>query len=125
VDPTDLKYTREHEWVRVEGDEAIVGITDFAQDQLGDIVYVELPKVGSKVEQNKQFGVVESVKTASDLYSPLSGEVVAINETLVDSPESVNDAPYEDGWMIRVRPSDTAEFAELLSAEEYKTLTGE
>lgn len=125
MNPSDLKYTREHEWVRVEGDEAIVGITEFAQDQLGDIVYVELPRVGARVEQNKQFGVVESVKTASDLYAPLSGEVIAINEMLVDTPESVNDAPYQDGWMIRVRPSNTAELAELLTADEYESLTGE
>lgn len=125
MNPSELKYTSEHEWVRLDGDEAIVGITEYAQDQLGDIVYVELPKVGSRVEQNKQFGVVESVKTASDLYAPLSGEVVAINGTLADAPEVVNDAPYGDGWMIRVRPDDLNELSSLLSAEQYRDLTGE
>jgi glycine cleavage system H protein len=125
VNPPDLKYTSEHEWVRIDGDEAVVGITEFAQDQLGDVVYVELPAVGTRVEQNKQFGVVESVKTASDLYSPLSGEVVAINETLTDQPQAVNDAPYGEGWMIRVRPDNLAELSSLLSAEQYADLTGD
>jgi glycine cleavage system H protein len=125
VNPPDLKYTSEHEWVRVDNGEAVVGITEFAQDQLGDVVYVELPPVGTRVEQNKQFGVVESVKTASDLYSPLSGEVVAINETLADEPQAVNDAPYGDGWMIRVRPDNMAQLDSLLSAEQYADLTGD
>ena len=125
MNPPDLKYTSEHEWVRIDNDEAVVGITEFAQDQLGDVVYVELPPVGTRVEQNKQFGVVESVKTASDLYSPLSGEVVAINETLADEPQAVNDAPYGDGWMIRVRPDNVAELDSLLSAEQYADLTGD
>ena len=125
MNPPDLKYTSEHEWVRIDNGEAVVGITEFAQDQLGDVVYVELPPVGTRVEQNKQFGVVESVKTASDLYSPLSGEVVAINETLVDEPQVVNDEPYGDGWMIRVRPDNVAELDSLLSAEQYADLTGD
>jgi glycine cleavage system H protein len=125
VYPPDLKYTSEHEWVRIDNGEAVVGITEFAQDQLGDVVYVELPPVGTRVEQNKQFGVVESVKTASDLYSPLSGEVVAINETLADEPQVVNDEPYGDGWMIRVRPDNVAELDSLLSAEQYADLTGD
>jgi glycine cleavage system H protein len=125
VNPPDLKYTSEHEWVRIDNGEAVVGITEFAQDQLGDVVYVELPPVGTRVEQNKQFGVVESVKTASDLYSPLSGEVVAINETLADEPQVVNDEPYGDGWMIRVRPDNVAELDSLLSAEQYADLTGD
>ena len=125
MNPPDLKYTSEHEWVRIDNGEAVVGITEFAQDQLGDVVYVELPPVGTRVEQNKQFGVVESVKTASDLYSPLSGEVVAINETLADEPQAVNDAPYGDGWMIRVRPDNVAELDSLLSAEQYADLTGD
>ena len=124
MNPSDLKYTSEHEWVRMDGDEAIVGITEYAQDQLGDIVYVELPKIGARVSQNDQFGVVESVKTASDLFAPVSGEVVAINDTLADTPEAVNDAPYSDGWMIRVRLEDQAELANLLSAEQYGELTG-
>jgi glycine cleavage system H protein len=125
VNPPDLKYTSEHEWVRMDGEEAVVGITEFAQDQLGDVVYVELPAVGTRVEQNKQFGVVESVKTASDLYSPLTGEVIAINETLADEPQAVNDAPYGDGWMIRVRPDHLDELESLLSAEQYADLTGD
>jgi glycine cleavage system H protein len=125
VNPPELKYTSEHEWVRVDGEEAVVGITEFAQDQLGDVVYVELPSVGTRVEQNKQFGVVESVKTASDLYSPLTGEVTAVNETLVDEPQSVNDAPYGEGWMIRVRPDNLSQLDSLLSAEQYADLTGD
>ncbi len=125
MNPPELKYTSEHEWVRVDGEEAVVGITEFAQDQLGDVVYVELPNVGTRVEQNKQFGVVESVKTASDLYSPLTGEVTAVNETLVDEPQSVNDAPYGEGWMIRVRPDNLSQLDSLLSAEQYADLTGD
>jgi glycine cleavage system H protein len=125
VNPPELKYTSEHEWVRVDGEEAVVGITEFAQDQLGDVVYVELPSVGTRIEQNKQFGVVESVKTASDLYSPLTGEVTAVNETLVDEPQSVNDAPYGEGWMIRVRPDNLSQLDSLLSAEQYADLTGD
>ncbi len=125
MNPPELKYTSEHEWVRVDGDEAVVGITEFAQDQLGDVVYVELPSVGTRIEQNKQFGVVESVKTASDLYSPLTGEVTAVNDTLVDEPQSVNDAPYGEGWMIRVRPDNLSELDSLLSAEQYADLTGD
>jgi glycine cleavage system H protein len=125
VNPPELKYTSEHEWVRVDGEEAVVGITEFAQDQLGDVVYVELPSVGTRVEQNKQFGVVESVKTASDLYSPVTGEVTAVNETLVDEPQSVNDAPYGEGWMIRVRPDNLSQLDSLLSAEQYADLTGD
>lgn len=125
MNPPDLKYTSEHEWVRMDGEEAVIGITEFAQDQLGDVVYVELPAIGTRVEQNKQFGVVESVKTASDLYSPLSGEVIALNETLADEPQVVNDAPYGEGWMIRVRPDNLIELESLLSAEQYADLTGE
>jgi len=125
VNPPELKYTSEHEWVRVDGEEAVVGITEFAQDQLGDVVYVELPSVGTRIEQNKQFGVVESVKTASDLYSPLTGVVTAVNDTLVDEPQSVNDEPYGEGWMIRVRPDDLSELDALLSAEQYADLTGD
>lgn len=125
MNPPDLKYTSEHEWVRMDGDEAVIGITEFAQDQLGDIVYVELPAVGARIEQHKQFGVVESVKTASDLYAPISGVIIAVNGSLVDEPQAVNDAPYGDGWMLRVRPDNTAELNELLSAQQYTDLTGE
>ncbi len=118
--PKDLKYSKEHEWVRVEGDDAIVGITDYAQAELGDVVFLELPKQGDKVSQFQTFGVVESVKAASDLYSPISGEVVAVNDQLLNQPEVVNKSPYEEAWMIRVRMSDRKELDALLSAEEYE-----
>jgi glycine cleavage system H protein len=119
MDPDDRKYTEEHEWVLLDGPTATVGITRYAQDQLGDIVYVELPKVGGRVEQGKSFGVVESVKTASDLYAPISGEVVEVNGALRDQPELVNQSPYEDGWMIKVRPESAAEMDSLMNAAQY------
>ena len=123
MDPNDRRYSKEHEWAKVEGDVAIVGITDYAQDQLGDVVYVELPTVGDRVEQFKVFGVIESVKTASDLYSPVSGQVVEINSALVDEPAQVNDSPYEEGWLIKVRPDDPGilerELANLMDADAY------
>ncbi len=118
--PKDLRYSKEHEWVRVEGDEAAVGITDYAQAELGDVVFLELPKQGDKVSQFQTFGVVESVKAASDLYSPVSGEVTAVNDKLLNQPEMVNKSPYEGAWMIRVRLSDPKELDALLSAEEYE-----
>lgn len=118
--PAELKYTVEHEWVREEGDLAVVGITDHAQKELGDVVYVELPELGDTTTIDKPFGVVESVKTASDLFAPLSGEVVAINEALEDTPELVNDDPYGEGWMIKIRSSDESEWDKLLDAEAYK-----
>ena len=127
MNPTDRKYSKEHEWARVEGDLAVIGITDYAQDQLGDVVYVELPKVGERVEQFKVFGVIESVKTASDLYAPISGEIVEINQSVVDEPAQVNDAPYGDGWLIKVRPDDAATLNQqldaLMDAESYAELT--
>jgi glycine cleavage system H protein len=104
--PDDRKYSKEHEWAKVEGGTAVVGITDYAQDQLGDVVYVELPKVGDQVEQFKTFGVIESVKTASDLYAPVSGEVVEVNQALIDEPAKVNESPYDLGWMIKIRAAD-------------------
>jgi glycine cleavage system H protein len=119
VDPTDRRYTAEHEWVKLEGDIAVVGITSFAQDQLGDVVYVELPKVGDRVEAMKAFGVIESVKTASDLFAPVSGTVEAVNSQIESEPQLVNDAPYEGGWLIKVRPDDAAEIDNLLTAEQY------
>jgi glycine cleavage system H protein len=119
--PTDLKYTAEHEWIKVEGDRARIGITDFAQDQLGDVVYVELPKAGTKVSQFAVFGVIDSVKASSDLYSPVSGEVVAVNEALSESPELVNKAPYGDGWMIEVRLTDPGELGKLMDAAAYES----
>jgi glycine cleavage system H protein len=123
--PGDLKYSKEHEWVRLEGDVAVIGITEFAQDELGDIVYVEQPKIGDVVKQNEQFGVVESVKTVSDLYSPVSGEVVEINEDVTGSPENINKDPYGTGWIIKVKTSDTTELDSLLTPEAYKEMIGQ
>ena len=117
--PTELKYAATHEWVRVEVDVATVGISDHAQDALGDLVYVELPSVGDSVQAGDEAGVVESVKAASDIYAPVSGEIVEINEALADSPETVNSAPYTDGWLYRIRISDASELDKLLSADEY------
>ena len=123
--PKDLRYSKEHEWVKVEGDEAVIGITAYAQEQLGDVVYVELPPVGQQIQQFKSFGVVESVKAASDIYAPVSGEVVAINQDLSKSPEKVNEDPYGGGWMLRVRVKDSSELNSLLNASEYEKETGE
>ncbi len=123
--PENLKYTKEHEWAKVEGDVAIVGITDFAQDQLSDIVYVELPEVGAKVRQGEPFGTVEAVKAVSDLYSPVTGEVIEVNQKLADQPELVNQDPYGEGWMIKVKLQDPSEVERLMSAEEYKKLIEE
>ncbi|MGE5618534.1 MAG: glycine cleavage system protein GcvH [Sphingomonadaceae bacterium] len=118
--PKDLRYSKEHEWAKVEGDEAVIGITDHAQEQLGDVVYVDLPSVGQQVQQFKTFGVVESVKAASDLYSPVSGEVVAVNTELAKAPEKVNEDPYGGGWMIRVRLKDKSELEALMDASAYE-----
>jgi glycine cleavage system H protein len=123
--PADRRYTAEHEWIKAEGEQYVVGITAFAQDQLGDIVYIELPKVGDQVEAGKAFGVIESVKTASDLYAPVSGQVTEVNGELVEQPQSVNDDPYQAGWMIKIRPSDSTEVEKLLTAEQYSEQTGE
>lgn len=120
--PTDLRYTRDHEWVRLEGDEATVGITQFAADQLGDIVFVEMPEVGRMLEASKPFGVVESVKAVSDLFAPLAGEVVAVNDRLADAPELVNGDPYAGGWMVRLRIADAADVEDLLDAAAYDAL---
>ena len=120
--PGDLKYTKEHEWAKIEGDRARIGITAFAQEQLGDVVFVELPKVGAKVSGMKTFGVVESVKAVSDLYAPLSGEVVEVNGELPKKPETVNGDPYGAGWMIVIKMSTPAEANALLSAAQYELL---
>lgn len=117
--PNNLKYSKEHEWVRVEGNRAVIGITDFAQSELGDIVFVELPEAGADLAQNTTFGTVESVKTVSDLYAPISGTIVEVNAALVDSPEKVNEAPYEEGWMIVVEIKDAGELDSLLSPDDY------
>jgi glycine cleavage system H protein len=118
--PDNLQYTKDHEWLRVTGDTAEVGITDFAQNALGDVVYVELPNVGDSFDQGKPFGSVESVKSVSELFSPISGEVVEINEALADSPELVNTEPYKGGWMIKLKISDPGEIDSLLNASEYE-----
>jgi len=123
--PEELLYSEEHEWVKKEGDKVRIGITDFAQSELGDIVFVELPEVGDEVESDEPFGSVESVKTVSELYSPVSGKVVEVNEDLDDSPEYVNESPYENAWMIVVELSDDAELDELLSAEAYEAFVKE
>ena len=123
--PSDLRYTREHEWIRVEADTGTVGITDYAQDQLGDIVYVDLPAVGTQVSHMGKFGEIESVKAVSELYSPVSGEVVDVNVALADKPELVNESPYGEGWMILVRLSDRGEMDRLLSAEQYDEYTAQ
>ena len=120
--PAELKYTKDHEWVRIEGDEAVIGITDFAQSELGDIVFVEVETEGESIESEEIFGSVEAVKTVSDLFMPLSGEVLSFNSELEDAPEVVNSDPYGEGWMIRVKISDTSEVDALLSAEQYKDL---
>lgn len=123
--PQDLKYTKEHEWVKVEGDSVTIGITDYAQDSLGDVVYVELPQEGGSVTKNEPFGVVESVKAVSDLYSPVSGNVMEVNDAIIDSPEAVNDDPYGDAWMIKVELSSADELDDLLSADDYQSFIEE
>ena len=117
--PAECKYTREHEWVRLDGDTAVFGITDYAQQELGDVVFVELPAPGASVTKGESFGVVESVKAASDLYAPISGEVLESNGALADAPELVNSAPFEGGWMLKVRPVDPADLDGLLDAAAY------
>ncbi|MER1999877.1 MAG: glycine cleavage system protein GcvH [Lysinibacillus sp.] len=123
--PVELRYTKEHEWVKVEGNKVTVGITDFAQNELGDIVFVELPEVGDTVTINDSFGNVESVKTVSELYSPVSGTVVEVNTELTDTPELVNESPYEGAWMIVVELSDASEVDALLDAAAYEALISE
>lgn len=122
--PSELKYTKDHEWVRIEGNVATVGITDFAQGELGDIVYVEVETLGETLDKEEIFGTVEAVKTVSDLFLPLTGEILEFNELLEDEPEMVNTDPYGDGWMIRIKLSNTAEVDSLLTAEGYKALVG-
>ena len=118
--PAELQYTKDHEWVRIEGDEAVVGITTHAQDQLGDVVFVELPDVGASFEAGDTFGTVESVKAVSDLYAPLTGEITAVNDALEDAPETVNSSPYGDGWMIKVKVTGGTDH--LMSADDYQKL---
>lgn len=118
--PADYRYTKEHEWVKVEGDTALVGITHHAQDQLGDVVFVELPAVDSAIKAGDSFGTVESVKAVSDIYAPLSGDVVEANDDLVDAPEKLNESPHEGGWLVKVKVADPAELDKLMSAEDYQ-----
>ncbi len=122
--PAELKYTKDHEWVRLEGNVAYIGITDFAQRELGDIVYVDINTIGKDVAQEEVFGTVEAVKTVSDLYMPIAGEVVEMNSKLDANPELVNSDPYGDGWMVKVNVSNAADFENLLSAADYQTLVG-
>jgi glycine cleavage system H protein len=123
--PSELLYTKEHEWIRFEGDDATIGITDYAQGELGDIVFLELPQVGDSITRDEPFGTIEAVKAVSDLYAPLSGEVTEVNEALDEAPETINDSPYEDGWMITIKLSDPSEKDSLLSADDYKKLIAE
>ena len=122
--PANLKYTKDHEWVSIEGDIATVGITDFAQGELGDIVYVEVETVDERLDKDEVFGTVEAVKTVSDLFLPLSGEIIEFNESLEEAPETVNSDPYGEGWMIKIKISDASEVGELLDDAGYKALVG-
>lgn len=123
--PTHLKYTKEHEWVKIDGEFAWIGITDFAQGELGDIVFVELPDVGKNIKQNQTFGTIEAVKAVSDLYAPISGKVVEVNKIVQDTPEIINKEPYETGWMIKVEIADAGELGALLDPSAYKALIGQ
>jgi glycine cleavage system H protein len=120
--PDSLRYSGDHEWLRSESGEAVIGITAYAADELGDVVFVELPQVGRKLQRSEAFGIIESVKTASDLYAPVAGEVVAVNEALAESPELVNDDPYGEGWMVKLRPDDGAALEGLLDAAAYRAV---
>ena len=123
--PDDLRYTKDHEWARQKGTTILVGITDFAQDQLGDVVFVELPAVGDQVKRGESFGVVESTKAVSELFAPISGKVVEVNGPLLEAPESINEDPYQEGWMIAIEPSDPKELAGLLDAKAYQAHVAE
>ena len=123
--PSELKYSKEHEWVKVEGNTATIGITEYAQGELGDIVFVELPDVDDEINEGDTFGSVESVKTVSELYAPVSGKIVETNDELEDSPEFVNESPYEKAWMVKVELNDESQLDELLSAEQYSEMIGE
>ena len=123
--PENLKYTKEHEWVSMDGDVATIGVTEFAQNELGDIVFVEIETEGETLNQDEVFGTIEAVKTVSDLFMPISGEIVAINTNLEDAPESVNESPYEEGWMVKIKASDLSEIDGLIDAYAYKSLIGQ
>jgi glycine cleavage system H protein len=123
--PDDLRYTKEHEWCRAEGKIATVGITDHAQERLGDVVYIELPKEGDEVKKDEAFGVIESVKAVADLFSPVDGKVIEVNDPLLDSPGIINDDPYEEGWLIKVQMSDPSDLEDLMDSEEYQEFIAE
>ena len=123
--PKDLKYSEEHEWVQVEGETAIIGVTDYAQKELGDIVFVELPPIGEHISQSEPFGTVEAVKAVSEIFAPVSGEVIEINEMLENTPQVINQDPYGEGWMVKVKLAIQKELENLLSPDEYKELTGD
>jgi glycine cleavage system H protein len=123
--PDDLLYTEKHEWVKAEGDTAVIGITDYAQTQLGDIVYLELPSVGTKVQYMQAFGTIEAVKAVSDIYSPVSGEIIEVNEALSADPGAIKSSPYGDGWMIKIKMEKTDELNSLLKADKYREVIGE
>jgi len=122
--PTELKYSKDHEWVKLEGDTGIIGITDYAQGELGDVVFVELPEVGAELKQGESFGTIEAVKAVSDMYSPVSCEVIEVNDQLEGDPALVNQSPYADGWMIKVKLTDPGELDELMDADAYKEMIG-
>lgn len=120
--PSDIKYTKEHEWIKIDGNVATIGVTDFAQSELGDIAWLEMPEIGAETKKGDPFGTIEAVKTVEDLFAPLSGKIVEINEGILDSPEWVNDDPYGKGWIAKIEFSDETELADLLSAEQYSGL---
>jgi glycine cleavage system H protein len=122
--PANLRYTKDHEWLKLEGETAVVGITDFAQNELGDIVFIEVETIGEKLEKEETFGTIEAVKTVSDMFMPVAGEVIEFNEGLAEKPEKVNKDPYGDGWIVRIRVSDASQVEELLNAAQYKELVG-
>lgn len=121
----DVKYAKNHEWIKASGDEYIIGISDFAQDELGDIVFVEMPGIGDSIDAGKVFGVVESVKTASDIYMPVGGTITAVNEELKDTPELINESPFDKGWIVRIKVSDASELEQLMDADEYRKMVQE
>ena len=123
--PSELRYTKDHEWVKIDGDEATIGITDYAQGELGDIVFLELPEDGTEVTLGTPFGTIEAVKAAADMYSPVTGEIVAVNGLLEDTPELINQSPYENGWIIRIHITDLEEIETLLTADDYRKLVEE
>ncbi|MEN8201804.1 MAG: glycine cleavage system protein GcvH [Bacteroidota bacterium] len=122
--PDDLKYTEEHEWIRVEGDEIVIGVTDFAQGELGDVVFIEIETEGEVLSKGDTFGTIEAVKTVSDLYMPVDGEIIEVNPALEDTPELVNSEPFGEGWMIRIKLSDPAQLDELIPADQYRSMIG-